>query len=375
LQVNSRSIALLLGALSVSCDAKKSSDVSTTPLAASNVAALGVDADLPPPPDPAPSAGDLASDVAAFTTLDACVANHAVKIDPLIGDALLSFGYDTFLQDACRQVDAVKSKDPKKCEAIVASELARHCKATVAMIAGKPDDCPFADSDDANGRMPTCVAVALRDPRLCVAELGTQGAACTATVLHDPTKCDVVPKAEIAACRRSGERLASSLPPPQLDLAALPNASAKLTLTALNGSQTPNPSSATLQSDVASGVAITLGTISTTFSFGPSHQAAAFPHEVPPESPLRIGLEMHVANSAKQETNIRSVDLEVPGGVRLDSTQLHDSPKIKIVQLAKERGGPVEFVIDGEMGSAPQAFAFHLEVKTFVRDVITAHSN
>ncbi|MEO7108853.1 MAG: hypothetical protein ABI183_00330, partial [Polyangiaceae bacterium] len=121
--MNSGRITLLLGTSAVAflaCDAKKSSDVSNAPLSASSVAAaLGIDADLPPPPDPTPGAGDLASDVAAFTNVDACVAQESVKVDPMIGDALLAFGYDTFLRDACRQIDAVKSRDPKKCDAIV----------------------------------------------------------------------------------------------------------------------------------------------------------------------------------------------------------------------------------------------------------------
>jgi hypothetical protein len=368
--VNSRLVAIALLA-SAACDAKKSDGIPSAPLAASNVAAaLGVDADLPPPPDPAAAPGDLAADVAAFTTLDACVASHAAKMDPLIADALLSFGYDTFVRDACRQIDAAKSQDARKCDAIVASELADHCRATIAMIAGKPDDCPFSDSSKSNGRVPTCIAAALRDPRFCISENAERRPACNALVTHDPTQCDVVPKPQIAQCRRAGDRLASSLPPAQSNLAALPKASSKLDLTALAGTQTLVPRSSTLQSDVETGVAISIGAVETVFSFGPSHEEAAFPHEVTPSSPVRIGFDMHVANAAKQETKIKNVVLEVPGGVRLDDAQMHTSPKIKILQLEKNRGGAVEFTVDGEIGSSPQAFAFHLEVKTFVRDVV-----
>ncbi|MEO8877734.1 MAG: hypothetical protein ABI461_19225, partial [Polyangiaceae bacterium] len=185
----------------------------------------------------------------------------------------------------------------------------------------------------------------------------------------DPTKCDVVSKLEIARCRREGERLASSLPPANLDLPALPKLAAKLDLTALPGTQPFMPSSATLSSDAEAGVVIAMSAIEMTFSFGPTHQESAFPHEVTPASPLRIGLEMHIAKSEKQEATVREIALEVPGGVRLSNSQLHGSPKIKIVQLSKERGGPVEFTIDGEIGTAPQAFAFRLEVKTYVRDI------
>jgi hypothetical protein len=372
--VNSRLVAIGLLACPavVACNAKKSSDVSTTPLAASNVAAaLGIDADLPPPADPSPASGDLKNDIATFTTLDDCVANHAAKMDPLIGDALLSFGYDTFVRDACRQIDAAKSLDSKKCDAIVASDLARHCRATIAEVAGKPDDCPFSDSDKSDGRSPTCVAVASRDPRLCVAEASDQESACRAIVMG--TDCDDGDKARLASCNRLARRLRSSIPPPQSSLPALPKISAKLDLTALGGTQSSMPSSATLMNDANSGVAISIGTTETTFSFGPSHEEAAFPHEVTPSSPLRIGFEMHVSRSTKSEPKLKKIVLDVPGGVRLDDAQMHAEPKIKIVELSNERGGAVEFRIDGEIGTAPQAFAFHLEVKTFVRDVIRAN--
>lgn len=366
LPVNSRLVAIALLACAA-CDSKKSSEASTPTLSASNVAAaLGVDADLPPPPDPSPAAGDLKSDVDAFTTLDGCVANHSVKIDPMIGDALLAFGYDTFLRDACRQIDAVKSRDPKKCDAIVASELGRHCRETVAEVAGNPDDCPF----QGGVRSRLCVAIASRDSRLCTSSSLAESAQCNAVVLHDETKCDVWNKSEIAMCRRIGKRLASSLPAAQTNLPALPALSAKLTVHPLAGTEPLTPDTAWLVSDANDGVAMTLSAIDTSFSFGPSHEEAAFPHEVTPASPLRIGFEMHVSSAPGADPKIRNVVLQIPGGVRLDDAQLHAQPKIKIVKLEKVRAGAVELSVDGEMGSAPQAFAFHLEMKTFVRDVV-----
>ncbi len=74
--------------------------------------------------DPPPPAGDLREDVTRFTTLDACVAQHAV-IDPLVGDAVRSIGYDTLLRDACRILEAIKKKDPTPCSLITASALER----------------------------------------------------------------------------------------------------------------------------------------------------------------------------------------------------------------------------------------------------------
>ncbi|HKQ70722.1 MAG TPA: hypothetical protein VJT73_15355 [Polyangiaceae bacterium] len=60
--------------------------------------------------DPVAPSGDLKSDVEAFTTLDACAAARAVK-DPLLGDAIGALGYDTLARDACRILEAMKTRD------------------------------------------------------------------------------------------------------------------------------------------------------------------------------------------------------------------------------------------------------------------------
>lgn len=334
-------------------------------------AALGVDADLPPQPDPTPPAGDLAADVAAFTTLDACVTAHA-KIDPLVGDALLSFGYDTFLRDACRQVEAAKTRDPKRCDPVVASDLRDHCRAVVAMIASAPDDCPFPQSLGGGGREPTCVAVAAHDPRLCAAVPGTAKVTCEAMTLRDPSKCDALAPSDRAACRRTAERLKTSLDAPRTDLGALPAASGKLEVHAQPGTQAPSPESVDLGDLLANGIVVVTSPIETRLLFGEHPVSAAYPHSVAPAARLNVGFELDVAGTQANGARMRLYVLEVPGGVRLDGAEVHGVPKIKIVQLAKERGGPVEFTVDADVGSSPQGYSFHVEAKTFVADVVPA---
>ena len=353
------------------CDSHKSAAPPSPPLVASNVAAaLGVDADLPAPPDPSPASGDLASDVADFTTLDNCVATHAAKIDPLIGDALLSFGYDSFVRDTCRQVDAVKSRDPQKCEAIVASELARHCRTTVAMVAEKPDDCPFLEASHHDGRLPTCVAVASRDPRLCSVEPAGERAECMAIVNRDPGQCNDLSKPERIACRRTAERLHTILHAARTDLSPLPTTRGKLVVHALEGTQSPSPSTVDLAARSGEGVAIRTSALDTRFTFGETSSTSAFPHSIEPDARLEMGFELQIPNGPNGEAHLHSMTLDIPGGVRLDDARMRGTAKIKVVQLAKERAGPVEFTVDGEIGSAPQGYAFHIEVTTFARDVI-----
>src|SRR5262249_57692027 len=83
---------------------------------------LAIDAAVTEPIDPPPQAGDLRGELDAFTTIDACVNQHAA-LDPLVGDAIRAIGYDTLLRDACRMLDAAKRDDPKPCDAIDPSPL------------------------------------------------------------------------------------------------------------------------------------------------------------------------------------------------------------------------------------------------------------
>lgn len=352
------------------CPAK--SDGPTTqgrvdPLAASSVAAaLGVDADLPPQADPTPPAGDLAADVAAFTTLDACVASHA-KIDPLVGDALLSFGYDTFLRDTCRQLEASKTSDAKKCEPIVATELRNHCHATFAMTKSLPDECPFPTAPS-SGRVPTCVAVAAHDPRLCAAAPGDEKHSCEALVFRDPSKCDAMLPPERAGCRRNVDRLKSSLDPARTDLPAIPPTKGTLSVKPLAGTEAPVPSSIDLANVVENGITIVPSSLETRFLFGAQTPSSVSPRAVVPDARLRVAFELAV--TPKMEGRVRLFGLDVPGGLRLDGSQLHGVPKVVITTLEKERGGAVKFTMDGEAGSPPQSYAFHVEVQTFVADVV-----
>src|SRR6185312_15827417 len=138
--------------------------------AAGLVRQLGIDAgDLDPHLDPAAPGGDLRADIERFTPLDRCVAERA-PVDPLVGDALESIGYATFLRDACRVVEAAKTAEPARCDAIDASSLRDKCRATEAGVAAVPDACPWENAArPGRGRDPVCVAIAARDLTLCAA--------------------------------------------------------------------------------------------------------------------------------------------------------------------------------------------------------------
>src|SRR5262249_20086008 len=154
------------------------------------------------PTDPPPPAGDLKGELERFVNVDACVSERA-KLDPLVGDALGALGYDTFLRDACRLLEAAKDKKRETCDRIDSSALRARCQSWVAMIAQTPDECPLQfDGLITRGRNASCVAIAARDPRLCAGEARTiQRATCDALVARDPVKCDGLLANQKAQCQ------------------------------------------------------------------------------------------------------------------------------------------------------------------------------
>src|SRR5262249_11045006 len=138
-----------------------------------------------------------------FINVDTCVSERA-KIDPLIGDALGAIGYETFLRDACRLLEAAKDKKRETCDKIDSSALRARCQAWVAMVAQTPDACPLQfEGLVTRGRNASCVAIAAKDPRLCTGEARTvQRGTCEAMVARDPKKCDALLPNQRPLCQR-----------------------------------------------------------------------------------------------------------------------------------------------------------------------------
>ena len=198
------------GAIGVACDDKKP-PVPAPPAAsvspaspASVMTLLGLDAgSLSETTDPPAPPGDLKSELDRFVSVDTCVKERA-NIDPLVGDALRAIGYDTFLRDACRLLEAAKDHSREKCDRIDSSALRSRCQSWVAMVAQTPDTCPLQfEGIPTRGRNVTCLAVAGKDPRLCTGEPRTAvRATCEAMALQDAARCDVLLPNDMPSCRR-----------------------------------------------------------------------------------------------------------------------------------------------------------------------------
>jgi hypothetical protein len=338
--------------------------------------------------DPPALAGDLAGEIEAFTTLDACVERRS-RLDPLVGDALEAIGYDTLLRDACRLLDAAKARDARRCEPITASPLRERCVAAVAEIAGTADACPWRlDSHKDLGREPVCLALASRDSRLCAAASDRLGrVTCTAVARHSSDACDaLVHPGDKARCARDVTRwgsLLSAAPTTQ----PFPS-SGKLTATssdpgAPGGAHRPaGPVEADLGAELGEGVVvvqqsgsvrITVGRLSDAGFSSATTPALALDLVVP-----RPGGESRRGSGAGPEAGaaarLERAEIALAGCPTLRVPPSSSTLVARVEKFDATRGGVLALALDGDVTGPDATWHVHANLTTFVRDVVPVES-
>jgi hypothetical protein len=354
-------VPVLLLAL-VACDNDDAPKRAPPPAPVASLArSLGVDAgELEPSVDQPAPAGDFKAEMDAFTTLDACAQQHAA-IDPLVGDAVEAIGYDTLVRDACRVLDAAKSRDARRCEAIDASTLRARCLATVAEIVGDADACPFwiASRPDL-GREPACLALASHDARLCAATLEAPArVTCTAIAAHDAAPCKALPlRADQQRCARDEKRWAGAIPAADAHGGAEATPQSKATI-----ADKPIPL------DVSRGVVLVERIDGAHFVVGP--MGGASPSFVVPSPHVDGTLAFEVVAPADaKRTALDRVELSLPQREPVVLVGGKTSTlAVKILKLERKRGGVVQVTLDGHAGDG---LAVQASLTTFVRDVVKA---
>jgi hypothetical protein len=347
-----------LGALVSGCDDKPKDEIPMPPPATSLPSNVTYDASAFATDPPAP-AGDLKTDLDNFVNLDTCVSQRA-KLDPLVGDALGSIGYDTFLRDACRMLEAAKDKKKETCERIDSSPLRRRCTSWVAMIAQAPDDCPLQyDGLPARGRVPACVAIASRDPRLCAGEGRTQArATCEAMVNKDPSKCSVLQPNQKAQCERESTRWSSILTAPLEGLDKLPVPRATLVI---NDAGTTD-----FTSDLTNGVVVvTARGERNRVEIGSVVESELARLPGAPQRTARVG----IALLADPKPSIQKIELVLPGDPPFVSPPATCDCKVENTKVEAKRGSQVTFTISGKLQAGTRVQPFKVDVTTWVRDV------
>ena len=366
----------------VACEEKKELPPERpTPEPSALVPMLGLDAGLfGDPADPPPPAGDLKTELDRFVNLDTCVKERA-NLDPLVGDALGAIGYDTFLRDACRLLEAAKDKRRETCAKIDASALRSRCEAWVAMIAQTPESCPLQfEGVLTRGRQSTCVAVATKDPRLCAGEgRSIARATCAALVAREPAKCDALSSLERPACQREVARWRSLLPAPLEGLKDLGAPKAKLVVHGTYGTPDPPIAEADVSGDFARGiVVVTTGDENASSrrlraELGTIVESEAARFAASPQKNPRLGLAVILTeSSAKADalTTVQKLELELANEAPIVSPPASCECKLTTVKIPRTRGDEAHLVLDGTLTQNGRSYKIGLDVTTFVRDVV-----
>lgn len=332
--------------------------------------------------DPLPPAGDFKAEVDAFKTVNACVAEHA-KLDPLLGDALRAIGYDTILRDSCRVLEAAKEKSREKCSPIASGALRSRCEAIVAYITGNDEACPLvAPGSPSQGRDPTCLAIALRDPRLCNALGLLNRIQCDALVTKDENKCRAILEPDRSACIREVSRMKSIALAPLTNLPALPKASAKIQLDPLEGTKEPPEKDFDATSSIARGIVLLLtdGTSAAKglpiphgkTEFGDLIEPTSSTYVPSPQGKTRLAFSISLGaeKDGIPSAEIEHAELSLPGESMLVSPGTRCECKVVLKKFSKERGGEISATFDGTFGTAPRVYKVHGDFTTFARDVV-----
>jgi hypothetical protein len=387
-------LAGLVFLLLAACDERSApplpTDLPPPAPAASLARLLGVDAgELEAPVDPPAPPGDLKAEIEQFTTLDACAADRA-RLDPLLGDALEAIGYDTFLRDACRIIDAAKANDPAKCSAIDASALEAQCRATVAQVAASPDACPWeAPGRPARGRDARCVAVASRDIRLCAAARdGLERATCEATLGTDARRpcASLRARSEQARCARDAARWrgvaggqavpAPADAPPVVPAGSLHVESLEAANAANASGMAGGPLDVDLRPDLEHGVTLVVDREGTRFVVGPLTDTGL--DFVAPSPHVRgsLALELLVpagTHAAPIAARVERAELVVPGRPPAATPGARSTLAAKVDKLAATRGAPLTVAVDGDISVSGSSWRVRAQATTFVRDVVKAN--
>lgn len=215
-----RATTLVLVALLGACEGRHAAPRRARATAATGALAPVVAADDAVPSLPAPPR--LTDELASHESLTACRDRVRGSLAPDLAELLGDLGYQTAPDDVCSALAAVRSGDARACDSLSVSAVRNGCRRRVAVAHGAPDACP--NDPVVEGREPTCLAWASRDPALCRAANDADAPRCRAVLANDPSGCRDSIDADSCArdvhrfgsllAREPGVRPASDVAPP-----------------------------------------------------------------------------------------------------------------------------------------------------------------
>jgi hypothetical protein len=364
--------------LLVACDERPKPAPAAVDLPTANLGLPAfVDAGIQETDDPPPPAGDLKRDLDTFVNVDACVKARA-NLDPLVGDALRAIGYETFLRDACRMLEATKDKKRETCDRIDASAMRTRCQMWVAMAAESPDRCPLQfEGLPSRGRHASCVAISAKDPRLCAAEAGLSARAmCEALTLRDASRCDALapsPGSARANCQREFTRWKELLHAPLSGLAALPTPHGKLSVKGESGTPDPTPSETDLSAEYTHGGVVVTGKERARVELGLLGESDTSRIAPSPHRRARFGVSV-ILNTSPLARDAKPLlerfELEVPGEATVVYPGVPCDCRLTSTRVDSVRGGEIALAITGTIHAGLKSYRIDWNAVTFVRDVV-----
>lgn len=321
---------------------------------------LSLEAGVDPPDPPAPS-GSLRDEIDRFDSLDACTT-RLTSLDPLLGDALDALGYDGLARDACRLLEALATRDPKRCAPILATPLRARCETDLATLVGDPSLCPLMGP----GRDPLCLARAHRDRRYCSALPNAEKAHCEALVSGDASFCQ-----QDARCQRQVARWAPLLEPP----AQRPAFATELVVNVERADGSQRTFDLSLLSERGVVVRKTRGRHEISLGTKPT---SAVVHVAEPSQPAgAFLLSLPVAAKSGEAIPLDPLhgrfDLLLPGLGLLTSAGAQAKGTFQVTQFSTEPGTEIAFELDAKVVEAGEILRVRAEVRSFVRDVVAGN--
>lgn len=338
---------------------------------------LGLDASaLGEGPDPPAPAGDLKAELEAFVSVEACVKEKS-KLDPLVGDALRAIGYDTFVRDACRLLEAAKDKRREACDKVDSSALKARCQMWVAMVSQTAEACPLLyDAMPGRGRSATCVAVSAKDPRLCQGEPRTvTRATCEALTTRDDAKCNLLLPTDQPNCKREVARWRSLLAAPLDGLPKLPTPKGKLVVKGLDGTNDPATPESDVSPDLLRGAVVVTLRERARVEIGSVGDTEPIRMGTNPNKRARVGavVILEPAGPGSRDAPkpvLDRLEIDLPGEMPIAYPSGRCECKVTVARVDKTRGGEVAISIKGKAGSGAKTFDIDVELVTFTRDVV-----
>ncbi len=375
---------VVAAALAAACDDKANGlrpVPSVAPASPSSIAqTLGIDAGgLVDTSDPPAPAGDLKADLDRFVNVETCVKERA-NVDPLVGDGLRAIGYDTFLRDACRLLEAAKDKKRETCDRIDSSPMRARCQSWVAMVAQTPDACPLLFEGVATrGRNMTCLAVAGKDPRLCAGEPRTATrSTCEALASGQEARCDALVPADRPGCKRELARWRSLLATPLTGMPKLPAPRGKLSVKGDSGTPDPGTPEADLASELAHGGVVVTSRERARVELGMIGESETSRIAPSPNRRARLGLAVLLEPGATpkdpQKPLLERLELEIPGEATLVYPGVRCDCRVTTARVDRTRGGEIALAIQGTISAGTRSYKLDVDLATFVRDVVSEQS-